>query len=650
MFQTLLAVLGAFFSGVFWAAIMGMQPAHAQDHVTGRAWLEDSTGQMTLAQVQQQTIQPFQGVLNRGFGTGVLWLRLHIDPHIGPPALTGPAATLLGDALVLRIRPVYLDEVTVFDPLAAAGVAGTVGDRHHPRLDALLGTDFLLPIARGSAPRELWLRLSTISTRQIDVAVLPRNQSSVRTLWQTLGASLYIGVVLVLMVWGLASYGLQRESVMGAFALMQATSMLYGLSSLGILRALWPLAWSAELLDGLGSFFSLFVVLTGVWFHVQFLREFRPASWAMRLLCGVVGLSSVNLAVLFAGKTSWALQANMALVLVAAVVCVACALTIREREADGLTPSAAIHPRVLKAFYGLLLFVLLLASATGLGALQATEWTIYVSQLHGLLISILLMLMLQYRNHVHHQQRHQAVVMLETARLQVKHERLQREEQERLLLMLAHEIKTPLAIMHLRLDNQAKGAGEIRQAMRDMDAVIERCLQTVKAEGEELVPQLQMLDLAWLVREALAACQWPERVQVQQLSSLPLVTDAQLVLIVLSNLLENACKYSAPDSPISVFGVLQAGVQPPVCRLEVANQPGPAGWPDAAQVFDKYYRARLAQRQSGTGLGLYLAQNLVRALGGQLTYEPDGVQIRFVLFLPIAMGSGGDSASLICDK
>ncbi len=148
-----------------WLTSLGQ--AHAQDHIVERAWLEDPTGQLTWAQVQQHPMQPFQATLNRGFGAAVVWLRLRIDPHVmGTPATPGKH-------LVLRIRPVYLDDVQVFDPLVPGGLVGTVGDRHHPRQDALQGMDFLLPIARGDAPRDLWLRLQTSSTRQVNVAALP---------------------------------------------------------------------------------------------------------------------------------------------------------------------------------------------------------------------------------------------------------------------------------------------------------------------------------------------------------------------------------------------------------------------------------------------------------------------------------------------
>ncbi|MDD2713881.1 MAG: ATP-binding protein, partial [Simplicispira sp.] len=587
------------------------------------------------AQVQQRATQPFTATLNRGYGTAALWLRVRIDPRLQSP--TAQASPSASDALVLRIRPVYLDEIVVFDPLVPGGQAGVLGDRHHPRQDALQGADFLLPIARGSTPRDIWLRLQSTSTRQIHVAALPPNALTSTTLQWNVITSFYIGTVMVLLLWGVVNLVLRRDAVMGSFALMNLTAGLFGLTSLGLMRVFWPLTWSAEVLNLLGSVSSVLVVGAGVVFHIRFLREFRPATWAMGLLYATLALVLVNLALLALGQVTWALQSNMVTLLLAPTICLVCAITGRVwAMAPDATTEPALTRRVLVAFYVGFLTIFVLSSTTGLGWLPATEWTIYVSQLHTLVSSVLLMLMLQYRAFILGQKRQQAQLALEKATLQVAHERQMRTEQEKLLAMLAHEIKTPLATMHLRLDGQAKGGREIRQAMREMNGVIERCLQTLQMGDGQLAPQMQKHDLVEGVRAAVGACSQPERVQVDLPPALPMQTDPQVLFIVLSNLLENACKYSAPETPIELHGaVLEDASARPVVQLELSNLPGKAGWPDPERVFEKYYRAPQAQRQSGTGLGLYLVQSLTQILDGRIAYQPDGQRARFVLTLPL---------------
>jgi K+-sensing histidine kinase KdpD len=109
-----------------------------------------------------------------------------------------------------------------------------------------------------------------------------------------------------------------------------------------------------------------------------------------------------------------------------------------------------------------------------------------------------------------------------------------------------------------------------------------------------------------------------------------LQTDRQLLGIVLSNLVENACKYSAKDSRIDI-AVEDLGSQ---VQLTFKNSTGRAGWPSETRIFEKYYRGSGAQGQAGTGLGLFLVQSLVASLGGRIAYQPTATQVCFVLTLP----------------
>jgi signal transduction histidine kinase len=627
-----LALVGVLLLG----CLAGAGAAQAQDHIVARGWLEDPTGQLSWAQAQQRATQPFKATLNRGYGTAAVWLRLRIDPQLQPH--TDRASAPTSDGLVLRIRPVYLDEVEVFDPLAPGGRAGVVGDRHHPRLDALPGADFLLPIARGDAPRDIWLRLTSTSTRQIHVEVLARGALDALTMRQNLLSSFYIGMVLILLGLGLVKLLVHGETLMGFFALMQLTTFFYALGALGMLRVFWPLAWPAETLNLLGSVFSVLVVGGGLPFHIRFLRELQPPAWAMGLLHAMMAWVGLNLVLLAFGQELWALQNNMWIILLAPPLCWVCVLTGRAfTTADGAA-RPALNRGVLLTFYTGFVVILIVSASSALGWGQASEWTIYMSLSHGLVTSVLLMVMLQYREHVLNQKRQQARVLLEKTTLQVAHERHLREEQEKLLTMLAHEIKTPLATMHFRLDGQSKNGREIRQAMRDMNDVIDRCMQTLQLGDGQLTLRIQMADLVDLLQDAVPVCSQPERVRVHLPPSLPLETDTQLLFIVLSNLLENACKYSAPETPIELHcSVAEGGLLAPVARLELSNLPGQSGWPDAQCIFDKYYRAPRAKRQSGTGLGLYLVQSLTQTLGGRIAYQPDDQVIRFVLTLPLPL-------------
>lgn len=592
-----------------------------------QAWLEDPSARLTLAEVQQLSAQTYEGALSRGYGDGAVWIRLRIDP-----ARIGPNDGRADDLLVLRLRPVYLDDIQVFDPLAPSGFAGAVGDRHHPKDSALQGADFLQPLPRGAAPREVWLRLTSTSVRQIHIAVLPESRVSSASMSTYLLCSLYVGLVLLIVVWSSVNTVMQRDAMMGSFALKQAAALLYGLTSLGFLRAWWPESWPASALDMLGSYASLLAVAVSVWFHVHFLGEHRPARWALWGLQVLLWASVINAVAMSLGWVRPALQSNMLVILLGPVVCLACALTARvwtQPDAD----LAPVLPRpLLIAVYIFILLLLLASSTTALALIPASLQTIYISQVHGLVTGLLMLAVLQYRSYRVAQQRRGAELSLHRATLQAQHEREQREEQEKLLAMLAHEIKTPLATMHMRLGHAT--SPEIRQALREMNSVIERCLQASLTEEGNLQVHLQPLDVAGLVREAVASCAHPQCVKAQLPRQLQIHTDRQLVYIVLNNLLDNACKYAPPGSPIELQAVPTGGA-PAGVRICISNRPGPSGWPDPQKVFEKYYRAPHAQRQAGTGLGLYIVSVVLGKLGGSIAYEPTTEEIRFVVHLPL---------------
>lgn len=601
----------------------------AQDHITQRAWLEDPTGQMTWQQAQQAPAEHYTDTLSKGFGTSAIWLRLRVDPK-------GSASSMRSaDQLVLRIRPVYLDDIQVYDPLAPKGLAVRTGDIHHPRSDQLQSLSFLVPIARGEQPRDIWLRLVSTSTRQIDVQALNIDDLNRRALTHSLVFSTYVGLIAVLAVWGIVYWVFSRDTIVGAFGVMQIGALSFALASLGYLRALWPQEWPAWLLDQSTTVFSITAVTAAIWFHVLLIREFMPPRWVSRMHAFMLAVLPLKLVILALGWPILALRINMVEVLLAPLAFFASVLAAKGwKEPPARRPT--LSRPVVVGFYAFLVAMLLGASLPAMGIVNATEIGLYIVQMHGLVTAFLVLLLLQYRGHMIQKQQSATTLALERSQLQIVQERTIREEQENLLAMLAHELKTPLATMHMRLDNNSSGSRQIRQSIRDMNGVIERCQQTLQLSDRQLLAHFAAVDMVDMVREATSSCAQPERVQCTMPPHLPLQTDRQLWFIVLNNLLENACKYAAPDTPIELkLETVQDASRPTHMQLTLANRPKQGSWPDPQKIFDKYYRSPQARRQAGTGLGLYLVRNLMRVLGGQIDYAPTADSVRFVLQLPL---------------
>ncbi len=213
-----------------------------------------------------------------------------------------------------------------------------------------------------------------------------------------------------------------------------------------------------------------------------------------------------------------------------------------------------------------------------------------------------------------------------------------RNEQDRFMAMLSHELKTPLAVISLSLGVASIPADvkqRVARATTAMNSILERCLQSDQIEHRQVSVLTLPCQISEVLLDVVGRCAAPQRVALAA-GNLPLCkTDVQLLEVALDNLIGNALKHSAPDSPVSVHAMeAKRRLRKGIC-IAVANAPGASGFPDPGQVFHKYYRAAGAHGKSGSGLGLHIAHGCARNLGGALRYRPTPESVRFELWIPL---------------
>ena len=211
------------------------------------------------------------------------------------------------------------------------------------------------------------------------------------------------------------------------------------------------------------------------------------------------------------------------------------------------------------------------------------------------------------------------------------------DEQHQFMDMLTHELKTPISVVSLtlgKLTGQEPLKRRAEQAMDDMINILDRCQQLDQLEHQKLTAQQQHCHLNELFAELRACSPAPNRLVISTGSLPDLDTDRQLLSIVLGNLINNAIKYSPEQSAIDIRAEAVQFADKPGIQISVQNLPGAAGLPDQERLFDKYYRSPGAQRQTGSGLGLYLVRRFTTLLGGHVRYEVAQEQARFVLWIP----------------
>lgn len=107
---------------------------------------------------------------------------------------------------------------------------------------------------------------------------------------------------------------------------------------------------------------------------------------------------------------------------------------------------------------------------------------------------------------------------------------------------------------------------------------------------------------------------------VQEVEPLMFQGDERLMDIALGNILDNAVKFSEPGTAIVIAA--RPDVQPGQVVLEITDEGSGVSRQEEERVFDKFYRAGKAdQKNTGTGLGLWIARRIIEAHGGSIRLQ-----------------------------
>jgi signal transduction histidine kinase len=214
----------------------------------------------------------------------------------------------------------------------------------------------------------------------------------------------------------------------------------------------------------------------------------------------------------------------------------------------------------------------------------------------------------------------------------------------------SHQLRTPLAALIAAIEVARRRPRTAEEHERILDRlhddaarlwrVVEALLFLARADAEAALPDLEHLDLAAWAVDHLRARSGHERaadLHFEAGDGGPPWTRAHRPLLgqLLDNLLENACKYSEPGTPI----VARAWSEPGAVALAVEDRGCgiPAG--DLPRIFEPFYRSESARRlgRAGVGLGLAVARRIAEAHGGTIAAESEPCRgSRFVVRLPQA--------------
>jgi signal transduction histidine kinase len=606
----------------------------ATDCVISRAYFEDKSAQMTFEQAKDQAYKPARVMLAEGFSSSAFWLKLEIDPAI----CSGKVGANQRDRdLIVRIQPgCFLDEIQLFDPAYSKSTDRIVGDRYSWDANEYSSLNFNFKIPEGDAPRYIWLRMQTTSTSLMRVQVFNSQDIAAVDRTQEFGFALYISLLAIVFLWALGIWAVDRDRLVGVFVINQFVALIHASVVMGYFKIFLNPYIHPHLSDLLSSVVILFFAFAIAIFHFNFYHQFDSKKWANAIFIGCMCLFPTNLALLFLDKARLALNINLLGLWTLAI----CLLFIPFFGIDW----QKVRKPILSKY--MLLAVYLLSNVLGwlnllpaLGYFSANAFTPYTGLAYGLITGVVFLMLLQHRYRTTQEEK---IFEVSQANANAQFEKERREEQGKFLTMLTHELKTPLSVLRMGFNSREsfdKFEGHIDQAIMDMNNIVERCVMADKFDGRALSITKEPCDIEQVVNEISQIYDGRAAFLIQGPANLIVNTDAHLFRTVLVNLMDNAVKYGKEGVPIAIdFSSHAIGDQPWI-DVSVANYPGNAGMPDDKQVFSKYYRAPKAYEKTGSGLGLYLIQNIAAALGAQLAYKPDLGKVIFSLKMPI----NGDS-------
>ena len=220
---------------------------------------------------------------------------------------------------------------------------------------------------------------------------------------------------------------------------------------------------------------------------------------------------------------------------------------------------------------------------------------------------------------------------------------------------VSHELRGPLTSIYgfaetlLREDvlfgedDRRTFLGYITSEAGRLARIVDALLSVARLDTGDLQVNLSATDVQPLVNEVVSTVKangGGEHRFVLDLPTEPLAAeaDAEKLRLVLSHLVDNAVKYSPEGGRVTVAARRKSDT----VEFQVVDEGRGIPAAERERIFRKFYRAD-AER-GGTGLGLFIAQGLVNAMGGRIRVESDeGQGSRFAFELPVARVLAGGS-------
>ena len=203
----------------------------------------------------------------------------------------------------------------------------------------------------------------------------------------------------------------------------------------------------------------------------------------------------------------------------------------------------------------------------------------------------------------------------------VRRQFMMQYQQQNFMMAITHELKTPISVAKLNLETLQKYQldtekqkklirGTLQETSR-LDTLINNILVSSQLEGGGYVFSKEELDFSSLFRDCIrdAKSRYSDRVFLEDIEpEIEIAGDPLLLQLMVSNLIENAIKYSPKEKPITCK-LTKSGSD---VILNIIDEGIGIADAEKTKIFEKFYRTgnESTRKTQGTGLGLYLCSKI----------------------------------------
>ncbi|MCK9201932.1 MAG: sensor histidine kinase [Gallionella sp.] len=593
------------------------------------AVLVDPAGTETLASVTSQEaagrFRPLANGLNAGYTRKVHWLRFTVR---------APSA----GEWWLEVQPPFLDDIRLYEPLPGNS-SPAVEFRERRGGDHLPFAEREIPyrafVARlalpDTQPRTFYLRVQTSSASMTFLRLWrpAEFQQAVGLEYVVLG--LFYGLLTAVLITNLIQWLWLRDTLYIYFSLYVLALILLFFGVNGF-AAQFLFANNPDLASLWRKVFLFLTFSAAAPFFMRMLRVDARKPWLLAIYRLQLVVPLLLLPLLFSGYFTEAARLLMATVLPMGGLCLWLGYGIwHQGRRDGMYVVASLTITLLGA---------VLVSLSLLGLLPGELWALDIRQItmFGSILAMHIAVATRIRDT---ESAHRAAL------IRVEEEARAKNEHRQFIGMLTHEICTPLAVIDgavqsLEYLQQPRNEEvqlrhrRIRSSVGRINGLVKQFLANDRIDDARLFVHQAPLDAAELAHQAAQSCAEGrlERIILNTPPAILCRGDAALVQLALSNLLDNALKYSPSDSAVEFRVEALTHQDAAGVAWTVADHGSGIAAEQRKAVFDKYVRGADHGNVAGTGLGLYLVRRIAELHGGSveiLEREGWGAVLRFWL-------------------